>query len=207
MLYFCRCRLLHINHASINIATSILGGRWWHGIWRIRWSPTGYWRSLKLMRCAMWRAGWMLTNRGQLSWINDWIIQWRRHRYHWWWKIIALWFTVLAIKSLVITRSVVWRSGWLLTNWGQLRWIDDWIIQWRRKIYIAGNDNSLLFEWQLLQLKYRLSRWVIRCLSWLFLFHFCGDYQYPCNLSWWMQYEFVVVLCACYFVCRWPSKS
>ena len=50
-------------------------------------------------------------------------------------KIIALWVTVLAIKAPVITRSVLWRSGWILTNGGQMRWIDDWIIQWRRHRY------------------------------------------------------------------------
>ena len=95
-------QLRHINHAFINIATSILGGRRWHGIWRIRWSPTRYWRSLQIMRCIMWRSGWLLTNRGQLRWIDNWIIQWRRHRYHLWWQIIDLLVTVLAIKALFI---------------------------------------------------------------------------------------------------------
>ena len=71
----------------------------------------------------------------QLIWINDWIIKWMRHRYHQWWKIVALWVTFLAIKSTFITRNVLWRSGWLLTNRGQLRCIDDWTIQWRRNIY------------------------------------------------------------------------
>ena len=56
-------------------------------------------------------------------------------RYHRWWQLNALWVTVLDIKASVITRSVLWRSGWLLTNRGQLRWIDDWIIQWRRHSY------------------------------------------------------------------------
>ena len=77
----------------------------------------------------------MLTNRGQLRWINDWIVQWRMHRYHQWWQLIAIWVTFLAIKELVITRSVLWRTGWLLTKRGQLRWIDDLIIQWRRQRY------------------------------------------------------------------------
>ena len=87
------------------------------------------------MRCVMWRAGWLLTNWGQLRWINYWIIKLRRHRYHRWWQLIALWVTEIAIKALVIMRSVLWRSGWLLMNWGQLTRIDDWIIQWRRKRY------------------------------------------------------------------------
>ena len=77
----------------------------------------------------------MLTNRGQLRWINDWIVQWRMHRYHQWWQLIAIWVTFLAIKELVITRSVLWRTGWMLTKRGQLRWIDDLIIQWRRQRY------------------------------------------------------------------------
>ena len=52
----------------------------------------------------MWRAVWMFTNRGQLRWIDDWIIQWRGHRYQRWWKFVALWFTALAIKAPFITR-------------------------------------------------------------------------------------------------------
>ena len=90
---------------------------------------------MQLWSCVLWRSGWLLTNRGQLSWINDWIIQWRRHRYHMWWQIIALWVSLLSIKAPVITRSVLWISGSLLTDWGHLRWIDNWIIQWRRQSY------------------------------------------------------------------------
>ena len=135
LLSFCWCQLRHINHASINIATYIIGGQRWHGIWRIRRSTTRYWRSLQLMCCVMWRSGWLLTNRGQLSWINNWIIPWRKNRYHRWWQLIALWVTVIYIKAPIITRSVMWRPGWLLTNRGQMRWIDDWIIQWKRNIY------------------------------------------------------------------------
>ena len=135
MLLLCRCQLRHINHESINISTSIIYGQKWRGIWLIRWSPTRYWKSLQIMSCVMWRTGWLLTNRGKLSFINDWIIQWRRQRYHRWWQLIALLVTFLAIKAPVITRSVLWRSGRLLTNQGQLIWINDWIIQWRRNIY------------------------------------------------------------------------
>ena len=135
LLLLCRCQLRHINHASINIATSITDGRRWHGIWRIMRSPIGYWRSLKLMRCVMCRSGWLLTNRGNLSWIDDWIIQWRRHWYHWWWQLIYLLVAVLSIKAPFIMSSVMWRAGWLLTNRGQLRWINDWILQWRMHRY------------------------------------------------------------------------
>ena len=135
VLSLCRCQIRHINHVSINIATSIIGGRRWHGIWRIRRSPTGYWRSMQLMRCVRWRSGRLLTNRGQLRWINEWIIQWGSHRYYRWWQFIALWLTVLAIKETVIMKSEMWRDGWLLTNQGHLRWIDDWTIQWKRNRY------------------------------------------------------------------------
>ena len=144
LLSLCRCQLRHINHASINIAIYILGGRRWHGIWRIRWSTTRYWRILQLMRCVMWRAGWLLTKRGHLSWINDLIIQWRRHRFHRWWQLVDIWVTVLAIKSLVIMRWVLWRAGWLLTNRGRLRCIDDWIVQLR--------ENRYHWWWQLIAL-------------------------------------------------------
>ena len=135
ILLFCRCQLRHINHASINIATPIICGWRWHGIWRIRWSSTRYWRRLWFMCCVLWTVGWMLTNWGHLRWINYLIIQWIMHRYHQWWQIIALLVTVLVIKAPVIKGSVMWTSGWLLTNRGQLRWIDDWIIQWRRHRY------------------------------------------------------------------------
>ena len=79
-------------------------GRWWHDIWRVRWSLTRYWRSLRLWRCVLWISGWLWTNREQIRWIDDWIIQWRRHSYHWWWQFISLWVTVLVIKASVITR-------------------------------------------------------------------------------------------------------
>ena len=135
LLLLFRCQLRHINHASINIATSIIGGRRWHGIWRIRRSSTGYWRSLKLMRCVRWRSGWLLTNRGQLSWFNEWIIPWGKRRYHRWRQLIAIWVNAIAIKEFFITRTVMSIPGWMLTNRGQLRWIDDQIIQWKRNRY------------------------------------------------------------------------
>ena len=53
----------------------------------------------------LWRYGWLLTKRVHLRWIDDWIIQLRRHRYHRWWQIIAIWVTLLPIKSPVIARS------------------------------------------------------------------------------------------------------
>ena len=53
----------------------------------------------------MWRSGWLLTKQGQMIWIDDWISQWRRHRYHRGLQLVALWVTVLAIKAPVITRS------------------------------------------------------------------------------------------------------
>ena len=112
MLSLWRCQLRHIHHASINIATSVLGGWRWHGIWRISLSLTRYWRSLWLWGCVMWRSGLMLTNRGQLRWIDDWIIQWRRHRFHQWWQLIDIWVTVLEIKAPVImsvaTNNTLW---------------------------------------------------------------------------------------------------
>ena len=130
-----RYQVRHINHTYINIVTPILGGQLWHGIWRIRWSMNRYWRSLLLWFCIICRYGWLLTNWRQLRWINYWIIQWRRHNYYRWWQLIDHLFTVLDIKSPVITRSFLWRSGRLLTNWGHLMWIDDWIFQWRTQIY------------------------------------------------------------------------
>ena len=77
-----------------------------------------------------------------------------------------------------------------------------------RETDITGNYNSLLFEWQSLRLKPRLPRGVVCCLPWLFpvplLWHLPRPFL---NMAWWIQYEFVVILCACYFVCQWPSKG
>ena len=61
-------------------------------------------KALVITMSVLWRAIWMFKNRGQLRWIYDWIIQCRRHRYHQWWQLVALWVTVLAIKASVITR-------------------------------------------------------------------------------------------------------
>ena len=98
------CHIRPINQQSINIATSILVGQRWHGIWCIRWIPTMYWRILWLLRCVLWRAGWLLMNLGQLRWINYWIIQCRRHMYHRRLQLIAILVTVFAMRVLVITR-------------------------------------------------------------------------------------------------------
>ena len=181
-------QLRHINHASINIATSNICGRRWHGIWRIRWSPTGYWRSLQLMRCVMWRAGWLLKNQGQLSWINDWIIPWRKHRYHRWWQLISLLVTVLAIKAPFTTRS----AGGLLTNQGQLMWINDWIIQWMRHRYHR--------QWQLVSLwvtvleikapvitrSRSLPTLIVPCSTFLATTNIFWMWHDECNMSlWW----------------------
>ena len=50
-------------------------------------------------------------------------------------QLISLWFNVIDIKSFVIIITAMWRPGWLMTNRGQLRWIDDRIIQWNRNRY------------------------------------------------------------------------
>ena len=112
LLSLFQCQLRHIHHASINIATSVLGGQRWHGIWRISWSTTRYWRRLWLWRCVLWRAGWLLTNQGPLRWINDWFIQWRRHSYHQGWQIISLLVIILAIKAPVITSVATNNTLW-----------------------------------------------------------------------------------------------
>ena len=112
LLSLCRCQLRYIHHASINIATYVLGGRRRHGIWRIRWSPTRYQRRLWLMHCVIRKDGWMLMNWGKLRWINNWIIQWRRHRHNQWWEIIALLVTILSIKAPVITSVATTNNLW-----------------------------------------------------------------------------------------------
>ena len=192
MWSLCRCQLRHINHASINVAASIIGGRRLHGIWRIRWITTGYWRSLQLMCCVMWRSGWILTNQGQLNWINNWIIQWMRHRYQWWWQLVSLWVTVLSIKAPVITRSVLWRAGWLLTNRGQLRWIDEWIIQGRRNRYhrqwqlVALWDTVVSIKSLVITRSISLPTLIVTCSTFLATTNNLETWNDECNMSlWW----------------------
>ena len=126
MLPLFRFQLRHINHSSINTATYIIGGHWWHGIWRIRWSPNRYWRSLRLWRFFLWRIGLLLTNLVQLRWINYWIINWRRHRYHQLWQLIALWVTVVAIKELIITKECFVKS-WMTVDEPRTAEMDWWL--------------------------------------------------------------------------------
>ena len=196
----CRSQLRHINHAFINIATSILGGWRCNGIWRIRWNPIRYWRILRLMRCVMWRSGWLLTERGNLRCINDWIIKCTRHRYHRWWQIIAIWVTVLAIKAPVITRSVLRRSGWLLMNWGQLRSIDDWIIQRRRHIYhrwwqlVALWVTILAIKSPVITSSCSLPTPIVPCSTFVETTNTLWTWHGECNMSlWWFCVP--VILC------------
>ena len=188
----CRCQLRHINHASINIVNSMLGGRRWHGIWRIRRIQTRYWRSLQLWRCVLWRYVWLLTNRGQMTWMNDWIIQWRSHRYHWWWQLIAIWVTFLSIKSPVIMRSVLWRSRWLLTNLGQLRCINDWIIQWRRHRFhrwwqlVALWVTVLAIKSPVITRSHSLPTLIVLCSTFVVTTNNFWTWHDECNMSlWW----------------------
>ena len=101
-------RTISARHVVVNVTSRLTRPRGetrvdkgLRGLWRNR-SSTGYWRSLQLMRWVMWRAGWMLTNRGQLRWINDWIIQWRSHRYHQWWQLIV------PCSTYMVTTSTLW---------------------------------------------------------------------------------------------------
>ena len=82
------------------------------------------------MECLWWSV-WLTTNWGKLRWINYWIIKWKRHRYHWWWKLIALWLTFLVIKAPVIMRSkllptlIVPYSTFMATNNTLWMWHDE----------------------------------------------------------------------------------
>ena len=73
-------------------------------------------------------------------------------------------------------------------------------------IDITGNYNLLIFEWNLLRLNHRLSRWVLLCLPWFF----------PVPLLWWLTVPLKrgmmnaiwvcgAVVCLLFFF-RWPSK-
>ena len=69
----------------------------------------------------------------------------------------------------------------MTTCWYLSDFTCDWITSYHEGLFVAYPDCSLL--------------------------HFCGDYQYFLDMAWWIQYEFVVVLCAYYFVCWRISKS
>ena len=192
LLSLCRCQLKQIHHGSINIVTSILGGRRWHGIWWIRWSSIRYRRRLQLLRCVLWRDVWLLKNRGHLRWINDWIIQWRRYRYHRWRKLIDLWVTVLAIKSPVITGRVLRRSGWLLTNRWHLSWINNWIIQWMRHMYhwrwklIALWVTVLEIKSPFIKRSCSLPTLIVPCSTFVATANTLWTWHDECNMSlWW----------------------
>ena len=77
-----------------------------------------------------------------------------------------------------------------------------------RETDITGNDISVIFEWQSLQLDTRLSRRVVCRLTWFF----------PVTLLWHLprpflervmtnKYEFVVILCAWYFIFQLPRSN
>ena len=124
-------------------------------------------KKLANLALCLWRAGWLLTNRQHLRWINNWIVQCRSHRYYRWWQIIDFLVNVLAIKAPVITRSVLWRAGWVLKNedsWG------GFITELFNGVGtgITGDDNLLLFDWLSLRLNHWLSWGFVRCLTWLF---------------------------------------
>ena len=149
-------------------------------------------KALVIMRSVLRRAGWLLTNRGQLRWIDDWIIQWRSHRYHRWWQLVAIWVTVLVIKSPVITRSVPWRSVWLLTNRGHLRLIDDWIVQWRRHRYhlwwqlIALWVTSLAIKSLVITRSRSLPTLIVPCSTFVAATNTLWAWYDECNMSlWW----------------------
>ena len=135
----------------------------------------------------------MFINWGQIRWINYQTIQWRRNSYHRWWKIITLWVTVLSIKAPVIMRSVLWISGWVLTNRGYLRCIDDWIIQWRRHGYHRlGRIIALLVTF--LDIK---APFITRNCSLPTLIFLCSTFLATTNTLWKWHDEFNMTLWWC----------
>ena len=119
-------------------------------------------------KSVQWRAGWMLTNQGQLRWIDEWIIQWRRNIYHRKWKFVALWVTVLAIKAPVITRSsllptlIVPCSNFVAITNNVWTWHDECNVSlwcccepvlfcwwpWKGESQIFGATTSVMFKFQ-----------------------------------------------------------
>ena len=151
------------------------------------------------MRFVLWRAGWLLKNQGQMRCINDWIVQWRRHRYHRWWQLIPLWVNVLSIKGTVITGIVLWRSGWLLINRGHLRWIDDWIIQCRRNRYhwwwqlIALLVTVLAIGAPVIMRSCLLPTLIVPCSTFVATANTLWTWHDDCNMSlWWWCVTFIL---------------
>ena len=124
-------------------------------------------------------------------WIDDWIIQLRRHRYHRRWQITSLWVNFLAIKEPVITRSVLWRSGWLLTNRGQLMWIYDWIIQWMRHRYhrwqqlIAIWVTVLAIKTPVITMSHSLPNLIVTFPTFVATTNTLWTWHNQCNMSLW----------------------
>ena len=124
--------------------------------------------------------------------MNDGIIQCRRHKYHRWWKLIDLWFTALYIKAPVITRSVMWRARWLLMNRGQLRWIDDLIIQCSRHRYhrwwkiIALWVTFLAIKSPVITRSCSLPTLIVPCSTFVATANNLWKWHDECNMSlWW----------------------
>ena len=138
-------------------------------------------------------------NLGQLIQINDWIIQWKRHRYHRWWQIIVLWFTLLAIKAPVIMRIVLWISGWLFRNQGQMRWIYDLIIQCRRHMYhrwwklIALWVTVLAIKATIIRSSCSLPTLIHPCSTCVAITNTLWTWHDECNMSLWWCYVPVVL--------------
>ena len=205
LLSLCWCQLRHINYASINIATSIIGGRWWHGIWRIRIIPTRYWRSLH--SCVVLRE-----ELDDFWWTND-----------IWVGLMNGSFNGGSVGITGDNNSLLFELMWLLSRHLLSRGLlgenldDCWQTEdsWGglmtelfngRETDITGNDISMLFEWHSLRLKCRYHEESFAAYPDCSRFHFCGTSQYPYwNMEWRIKYEFVVILCDWYFICQLPS--
>ena len=112
--------------------------------------------------------------------------------YQQWWKIISIWLTVLEIKSPVITRSVLWRYGWLLTNRGQLRWIDERNMKWRRHRFhwwwklIAIGVIALGIKAMVVMRSRSLPTLIFPCSTFLATTNTIWAWHDECNMSlWW----------------------
>ena len=132
---------------------------------------------------------------------------------------LTLWWSCSDNKQRSLLFELFWLLSSHLLSWGLLcEDLDDcWQTEdsWGgfmtnlfngRETYITGNDISMLFEWQSLQLKPQLSRGVVQRLPWLFpVPFFCTSQDPSWNVAWRIKYEFVVILCAWYFICQLTS--
>ena len=112
---------------------------------------------------------------------------WRWHGILW-----INWSPTRYLISLRLWRCVLWRSVWLLTKWGHLRWINDLIIVWRSHRYprwwqlIVLWVNVLAIKVQVITRSCLLNTLIVSCFNLVATTNALWTGQDECSMSlWW----------------------